>query len=45
MKKIVAAAIAAAVLGFVAGLQPASAQRTLTPVTDAMLRIPIPPIG
>ena len=41
MKKIVAA-IAAAVLGFVVGLQPASAQRALTPVTDAMLQKPDP---
>jgi glucose dehydrogenase len=40
MRKIIA--IAATALGFVVGLVPAAAQRTLTPVTDAMLRNPDP---
>ena len=42
MRKIVSAGIAATALGFVVGLNPASAQRALTPVTDAMLRNPAP---
>jgi alcohol dehydrogenase (cytochrome c) len=40
MRKIIA--IAATALGFVVGLVPAAAQRTLTPITDAMLRNPDP---
>ena len=42
MRKIVAAAIVASAIGLIVGLEPALAQRALTPVTDAMLRNPGP---
>ena len=42
MRKIVAAAIVASAIGSIVGLEPALAQRALTPVTDEMLRNPAP---